>query len=726
MTTRHRLPCRLIAATALALSVPCAGVTQTLGVSDPTVAQEAPTEQKNVVLVADTVELVGNNTLIAKGNVEALSGDIRLQANQITYNNDTGEITLAGPIYITQGELGTIAASSAELDAEFRNGLIRSARVVLADQVQMAAKQLNRVDGRYNIMTKTTVSSCHICETGQAPLWRIRARRVVHDQEERQIYFDHASFMIRDTPVFYFPHLRMPDPTLERARGFLIPELRHSSLLSYGIRVPYFIPWGDNRDITFAPYLSSKTKTLEFRYRQAFKRGGIQFDGAISDDKIRPDLTRGYLFANGLFQLERNYKLTFDIKAVSDDSYLTDYNYSNLDRLNSDITIARANRTENTRLSVRHVQSLREDEDNRQIPSLILQAQTERRYLDVWNGELRSSVEAHAHQRRSSLDGDAGRDVARANASVQWLGNWTMLNGLRAGATGELAFDAYETRNDSSVSPFETGVTPTLAAHLRYPLSKQGGDGAVYVVEPLAQIAYSGGKDLDVANDESTQIEFDEGNLLSLSRFPSYDRRERGLSAAMGLSWSRVTSQGWEGHVTFGQVFRQVANPNFSVTSGLSGSSSDILMAGQFSNQNGLIVSGRTLFSPRGALHKAAARVGWENDTVLIDASYNWLQNDPAENRSKDISELTFDGRYRFNPQWTGLADWRFDAVSGETSEAGLGLQYTNECLKVELSLSRRFSTSSTVNSNTSIGLSLALLGFSVNSSDKSYRRTCA
>jgi LPS-assembly protein len=689
--------------------------------------QQAPStasELQNVVLVADAVTLTAEGLLIARGNVEALSGDIRLTAKEVIYNNETGEIRLTGPIRITQGDQATVIASAAELDSELRNGIIHSARLVLADQVQLAATKLTRSDGRYNVLDKTTVSSCHVCTTGEPPLWQIRARRVVHDQLEKQLYFDHASVLVRDIPIFYFPHLRMPDPTLDRTRGFLIPEFNHSTLLGYGVKVPYFLPWGTDKDVTLTPYLSSETQTLEFRYRQAFQNGGLEFNGALSNDTIGTRKTRGYLFAEGLFELGRDFKLTFDLKAVTDDTYLTDYDYADYDRLNSDIKITRSSRTENTRFALYHYKTLREDESDDEIPSLALKAETERRYLNIWGGELRTNVEAHGHVRRST-DDVVGRDVKRANASVQWLGDWTLGNGLRTGVTGALAFDAYSTDNDSTVSSFDSGIAPSIAAYLRYPMSKTGANGATYVIEPVAQIAWTGGDNLDIANDESTAVEFDEGNLLSLSRFPSHDRRERGLSTAVGLNLSRVSTTGWRGNLSFGQVFRQDPESNFTQSSGLSGTSSDLLVAGQISNQVGLLFTGRAIFDTRGDLDKAAARIGWTNETLWLDASYIWLEKDLAESRASDISELTFDGSYRLNRHWTGLMDWRFDAVSGETSEAGVGLEYRNECLRVELSLSRRFSTSTNVQSSTRVGFNVALLGFSVNSHNKSYDRKC-
>ncbi|PSL20746.1 LPS-assembly protein LptD [Shimia abyssi] len=688
----------------------------------------------NIVLVADRVYVTGDSVLTAEGHVEALMDGTRLMATRIVYDSVADKVTLEGPIRIVQGNETTIVASSAELDSEFRNGLMRSARVVLGQQVQLAANQMDRVDGRYNVLTKTSVSSCRVCDTDDPPLWQIRARRVIHDEQERQIYFDHASLLVRDVPVLYFPHLRLPDPTLDRANGFLIPSFRSTSQLSYGFKVPYFITMGNHRDLTLTPYLSSETRTLELRYRQAFKKGRINFYGAISDDTILPNQIRGYVFIDGRFELPRDYTLSFNIKSVTDDSYLTDYDYSDEDRLVSDITARRSKRNENTRFALLHYRSLREDEDNNTLPTLVAVAETERRYYpSAIGGEIRTTLELHAHQRDSDFDMDSGdpdtevdgRDVGRFNASALWRRNWTMSNGLRTGVTGELSFDAYRTEDDATVSTHESQITPTVAAYLRYPMSKRGADGATYLLEPVAQIGWTGGSDLDIANDESTRVEFDEGNLLALSRFPSYDRRERGVTGAVGLNWARHSTDSWQGNLTIGQVYHQEAQADFTDSSGLSDTVSDFLIAGQYRTQNGLELVGRTLFDPNEGLNKASARVGWSNTDLWLDASYVWLGPDLAEDRPDTVSEIALDSRYRLARHWTGLFDWRYDAGSGRTAEAGLGLEYRNECTMIELSVSRRFSTSTSVNSSTSIGLSFALLGFSVNSSDQSYTRTC-
>ena len=54
----------------------------------------------------------------------------------------------------------------------------------------------------------------------------------------------------------------------------------------------------------------------------------------------------------------------------------------------------------------------------------------------------------------------------------------------------------------------------------------------------------------------------------------------------------------------------------------------------------------------------------------------------------------------------------RYDFEADRATRAGVGLEFRNECLLVDLSLSRRFTTSTSVKPTTDFGLSVDLLGF--------------
>jgi LPS-assembly protein len=137
--------------------------------------------------------------------------------------------------------------------------VLQSARLVLDRQLQIAATQIDRVDGRYSQAYQAVASSCEVCFDNPTPLWEIRARRVIHDEVEQQLYFEGAQFRVMGVPVIWLPQMRMPDPTLERATGFLAPSVRATDTTGTQIRVPYFIMLGDHRDLTVTPWIGSAT-----------------------------------------------------------------------------------------------------------------------------------------------------------------------------------------------------------------------------------------------------------------------------------------------------------------------------------------------------------------------------------------------------------------------------------------------------------------------------------
>ena len=170
-------------------------------------------------LVADSVEVETGNQLVAEGRVEVLYDGVRLQATRITYDQPADRLIITGPITLRDGEDTVVLADMAELDADLQNGVLRSARMVLDQQLQLAATQLARVSGRYTELSNTVASSCEVCAENPIPTWEIRARRVVHDQQERQLYFENAQFRVLGLPIAFFPYLRLPDPTLTRTSG---------------------------------------------------------------------------------------------------------------------------------------------------------------------------------------------------------------------------------------------------------------------------------------------------------------------------------------------------------------------------------------------------------------------------------------------------------------------------------------------------------------------------
>ena len=115
-------------------------------------ASEAPASESLASLVADTITVTPQSQLVATGNVYVAFGSRLMRAEKITYDRRTDDLTIDGPIRLEDGDDIIIVADHAVLDTDLQNGLLHSARIVLAQQLQLATLQIKRVSGRYTQM----------------------------------------------------------------------------------------------------------------------------------------------------------------------------------------------------------------------------------------------------------------------------------------------------------------------------------------------------------------------------------------------------------------------------------------------------------------------------------------------------------------------------------------------------------------------------------------------
>lgn len=677
--------------------------------------------QDKASLVADSLQIQGNNTLIAQGHVEIFFQGQKLIAKKVVFDQATNRLTIEGPLVLTDGKGSYILASQADLSADMTTGVLTSARLVLQQQLQIAAAEIQRVDPRYTVMQRVVASSCKICAASAAPLWEVRAKRIVHDKVEQQLYFDQAQLRLGDVPIFYIPRLRMPDPTLKRASGFLIAQLKTNTNFGTGISLPYFIKIGDSRDLTLTPFFTTNgSHSLNLRYRQAFATGAIELNGAISNDNLRPSDTRGYLLASGDFALPRDFKLHFSGEVVSDPGYLLDYGLDAPDRLDSRIEITRTRRNEYIAGRLIAFHSIRAGEDNAVLPRLVGDLTYHRRFsLGTWGGAGGFQLQTHAHDRSSTdathdSNGDGimdGRDMQRLSLRADWRKNMQLTNGMEFAVLGEAAADFYQIGQDAVYQGTNTRLHGALAAELRWPLLKTSAKGVAQVLEPVMQVVLAANPGSSIPNEDSALVEFDEGNLFALSRFPGSDEVENGFRANLGVNYLRQDPAGWTLGLTAGRVLRKEDLGQFSAGSGLSGISSDWMAAWQLDMAR-LNVTNRLLFDDNLSMTKAELQSSFAGKRLGLSTGYVHTVADALENRLAPISELTLGSTYKFTDTWTGSFDGRYDLENQRAAKAGVGLTFRNECLLVDLSLSRRFTSSSNVSATTDFGLSVELLGF--------------
>ena len=676
-------------------------------------------------LIADEIKINQAGELVASGAVTVWYEDRKVTASSITYASQNDKLIIRGPIRIIDNQSTMILGDQAELSEDLKVGIIKSAKIILGYQVQIAAAKVLQKDARYSEAFNIAATSCHVC-INKTPLWQIRARKIVQDKFEKQIYFEHAQLRVLDIPVFYLPFMRLPDPSLKRATGFLAPKLKTSSVLNTGIKIPYFIRLNKHKDFTITPFYSPKTKTIEYRYRQAYTSGFMLIEGALTRDALIPNKNRGYILSDTSLILQNGYNLGIQLQAVSDPSYLFEYDFAQLDRLNTKLELSRSMRYQNSEVKLSNYHSLRENENNATQPTLVAEGAIESRLNpDMIKGEIGLEANFLKSYRYSDLNNDGpdsdtlvdGYDTTRLSLLSNWDHGWEIANGIILHFENEFGLSQYYVQQHADIGPKATRMFGVGAVGLRWPWYRINSNGGIGIVEPQIQLVRSVSSNSAVPNDDSTQVEFDEGNLFRLNRAPGLDLIENGSRLNVGLAGSQFMDSGSNLSWKIGRVLRSEALSTFPSGSGLSNSISDWLLATNFQQKNGIELINRALIASDGVVTKSETSLKVNRNQHQIRATHVELTKDSNISQNQSLSSVTLEWNYNLNSNWRSDSKFQFDSNIGRLSKLELGLRYENECVNVDLSSSRSFSTSSTLIDKTDFTLSVELTGFS--SSDR-------
>ncbi|OUS08319.1 hypothetical protein A9Q96_02345 [Rhodobacterales bacterium 52_120_T64] len=678
-----------------------------------------------ISLLADTINMdQANGLLSATGNVQVFFENAVLSATSIVYDSRNGLITAQGPLSITDATGTVILADFAELSSDLKRGLVQGAKLLLADQLQLAATEYERTEGRFDTFSNVVASSCQVCPSRPVPVWQIRARQVIRDDEQKQIHFRSATIEVFGLPVFYLPYMRIPDPSISRASGFLSPVILSSEYFGDGIKLPYYLILGDHADATITPTLNFTGATvIDAEYRQRFANGGFETFGAIAINDEFGEFGRGFLTIDGSFEILNEVSLDFSATILSDDGFMRQYNYDDTDRVVSELTASKYQSNSYFSVAGAIIHSLRDDEDNDTIPFVFPEINYRGYHTDpLLGGKLGYEISSVGLQR------DIGEDYMRVGIGADYTVPINLPLGLRASGLLNLDADVYRVWNstDFANTPL-LSVHPSIGADIRWPLSKST-QSARHIFEPVVQLLYTADPAFNdlVPNEDSQQVEFDETNLFELNRFPGHDVTETGFRANIGATYTIYDNDGWALGLSGGLVIRSEPSDLFGEDTLLGGSRSDILGAVSFEFAPNYNVIGRFLFDDDFDFKRSETQFSTSFGKWDVDGTFVYLAADTLALASDERSEAAVDAQYRVADNWALDFDWTRDLLENRNVSAGLGLTYGNECIEVGLSLSRSFTSSNNVVPSTDINLTVQLAGFGGSTSNDWPTAQCA
>lgn len=683
---------------------------------------QAQTQTQEVMLRADRLlHDPASGQIEARGSVVIAHPSGYVQADLLRYDLATGRITHAEGVRLTRPDGAELRAGRAMMDADFANAQIGNLRLVLPNGLEFAAVSAQRRAGRYLNLYKSIASSCQVCPDQPIPLWLIRAERIVRDEEAGQIYLQNARFELGGTPVLWLPRFRIADPAKGRASGFLVPNWRSSDQLGRSLSLPYYIVLSDQADLTIAPLFTNRgTVLVDSTYRRRFAKGTLDMRGALAYDSASSTQeidAFGSLHAR--FDIGRGYRLETVLAHSSDKTFPIKFGLTNASRLESRITLSRQTAATRFELSALRFQTLRNDEQDAQLPLIAPQLRWRHFGVGPFAGQITGDLELTGLTRRD------GRDMLKLHGGGEWRKSWTSSSGLIAQISHSLYGTVASVSDAGAFSGQSARISGTVAAKLRWPFMRAH-EGGLDMIEPVAELVLSRAHRTgpNLPNEDSQAMEFDAANLFALNRFPGNDRLEEGWRLNLGVHSSHFNAKGWNFDLTLGQVLRAKSTNGYPSNTGLNNIRSNLVAAAVFDLPPYLTLSNQTLFDRQFNFSRNDIQLSLAYGRGSLAANYVYLDPDLEDGGAGKHNELSLSGKYQLGDFWTIDAELQRNLETRQNMRSKLGLEYRNDCVAIRFSASRQHVASATLPAATEYGLNIALAGLGAPGAERARRCT--
>ncbi|WP_079573912.1 LPS-assembly protein LptD [Bradyrhizobium erythrophlei] len=567
-----------------------------------------------------------NSRVSAVGNVQMFYNGTSVEADKVIYDQKTKRLHAEGNIRMTDAEGKITYANIMDLSDDYRDGFVDSLRVDTADATRMAATRADRSSGNFTVFENGVYTACAACKDDpkKPPLWQVKGARIIHDQNEKMLYFENAQLEFFGVPMAYMPYFSTPDPTVKRKTGFLMPGFSSDTTYGYGVETPFYWAIAPDYDATFSPRFTTRQGVLmQAEFRQRLLNGAYQVR-AYGIDQLDPGAFagqpgdrqfRGGVETKGQFALNDKWVWGWDGVLLTDYYFFSDYRLAQYkDPLGSFLSLPTEAISQlyltgvgnRSYFDARTIYYLSFSGFQQNVP--VIHPVVD--YSNVLNSPIFGGEVSYKTNFTSLTRNDAVFDPITTLANTASLctttsadplartpsqcllrgmpGTYTRLTGEAqwrrsfTDSAGEIwtpfasiradAIDA-SISNQPGVSNFlpvgdtqALRVMPTIGLEYRYPFINVQPWGST-TIEPIAQIiarpneSYAG----KLPNEDAQSMVFDASNLFSVDKFSGYDRVEGGGRANVGVQSTTQFDRGGSVNVLFGQSYQLFGLNSYAV-----------------------------------------------------------------------------------------------------------------------------------------------------------------
>lgn len=306
-----------------------------------------------VYLDAETVTREGDiiSASSTQDRVLARFRQTTLRAGQVTYDLANEVATADDRVEFKDADGNTVFASHLELQSDLRAGVAVDFATRFSNGASLMAATAVRRSENVNELNFALFTPCPICDeegNPKEPSIAVQAEKVVQDHDLRAILYRNAVFRVGGVPVFYLPWFAHPDPSVERASGFLIPIPSYDEGRGISLELPYLVVVSPSEDWLISPQINTDVAPfLNLQWRRRFSDGTVVLRGGYTYERnfgdFDPDgecdidcdiqknirfgdaTSRSYFLGYGRFDPEGPWRWGFTAERTSDKTLFDRY-----------------------------------------------------------------------------------------------------------------------------------------------------------------------------------------------------------------------------------------------------------------------------------------------------------------------------------------------------------------------------------------------------------------
>ena len=619
-----------------------------------------PTTAMSKMTITGDALVQENRTNILKvtGNVTAKKDNSILQAEKITYDNNKKDIKASGNV-----------------------------RYILKNQMSIKADALLLKDNGYIKSTNARYTSCKVGSKNISS-WEIRAQEIERDVVEKSINLKHATLNIYGYPVYYWPYISQPEPSVIRAKGWMTPNGGTNTTLGAYISNEYYIPLNDT-DLSIIPTYSTKGgTTIQIISKHKQLNSSLNVNAAVT--RAKQDKPFYYSFINYQKILPNSgWKIGGTLEHSTDDKYTKEYTFlqqTDKDYLKTSLYAEKSLRNSYLNISSTKYQDIRitKGENNYILPQFNYEFQE-------FSEKLNTFIQNKTVVRTIQV-ADTGKTSMISNtvqvSSPQYLNNGLVITPSLGVRTDILHYkNKYSTKptDKKYISGTQQKILPSINLIISYPILATK-DAQQNLLEPIAGLYITKNHEQKsyIKNYDSSDFDINESNIFTSNRYAGIDKIDTGNRFAYGL---RLKS--WLENNTYLQSFL-----GQSISFSGNKKYSDYIGNFRLEKDSFNVTSNFELDSEAFELRKLEASSNFTYDNSRIGLGLT--ETNPRDGSQLDpLKQIKTEIEHVFNSNWSVIAKntANYKKNSGPVSQS-LAVSYTTDCscITTKLTYTKDFS----------------------------------